>query len=286
MLRHIILTLVALFFGASSTRADFVYNDFSSTSGLHLNGNATTGAVAPASGTVLKLTAPNFFQAGSAFTTNLTPLSNQASFSTYFQFQMPNAGGIGDEDGAGADGIVFVVQTVSNNVGASGGGIGYQGIGHSLGIEIDTYNNGAPGDLDGNHVGVDLNGDINSVVQAHEPTRFNNGQIWNMWVDYNGTTDALDINWSQSTSRPALPQLAFSLQPYGGLVGVLGQSSAYVGFTAATGSGYEDQDIVDWQFRQEFNPIGAPEPGTFTLVGVGILGLCGSAWRRRKSAAA
>jgi hypothetical protein len=113
-------------------QADFAYNDFSSTAGLQLNGNATTGTVPPAAGTVLQLTTPGFFEAGSAFTTALTPLSNQASFSTYFQFQMPNAGGLGDGDGPGADGIVFVVQTVSNNVGASGGGIGYQGISHSL----------------------------------------------------------------------------------------------------------------------------------------------------------
>jgi hypothetical protein len=156
----------------------------------------------------------------------------------------------------------------------------------AFGIEIDTFNNGAPGDLDGNHVGVDINGDIDSVVQANEPTRFNNGEIWNMWIDYNGTSQLLDINWSLSTTRPAGPQLEYSLASQGGLASILGQSSAYVGFTAGTGAGFEDQDIIKWQLNQEFNPIGnAPEPGTFTLAGLGVAGLFGWNCRRRKSTA-
>lgn len=39
--------------------------------------------------------------------------------------------------GCGADGLVFVVQTNSNKVGG-GGGIGYQGIPNSVGVELDT----------------------------------------------------------------------------------------------------------------------------------------------------
>lgn len=272
---------------ASSARADFLYEDFSSTTGLQLNGNATTGVVAPATGTALRLTPGGTFQAGSAFTTAMVPLNNQASFSTYFQFQMPNAGGLADADGPGADGIVFVVQTVSNSVGSSGGGIGYQGIPHSLGVEIDTFDNNLPADQNGNHVGVDVNGNIDSLAQVPEPTRFNNGQIWNMWVDYNGSSKMLDINWSLSTTRPAVPQIAFSLAPQGGLVGLLGQSSAFVGFTAATGAGFADQDILNWQFRQDFSPISTvPEPGTLTLAGLGMASLFGWHWRRRKPTAA
>ncbi|MEO7762506.1 MAG: hypothetical protein ABIS68_11425 [Casimicrobiaceae bacterium] len=41
---------------------------------------------------------------------------------------------MGDSDGAGADGIVFVVQPVSSTVGGGGGGIGYFGIPTSLAV--------------------------------------------------------------------------------------------------------------------------------------------------------
>ena len=140
-------------------RTQFAYAKLAtanSTSGgqtLQVNGSASVGYM----GSQLQLTPSSPSQGGSAFTTNAISLGNNGSFSTHFQFQLSNSGGIGDEDGAGADGIVFVVQTVSNNVGAAGGGIGYSGIPNSIGIEFDTFDNG---EISGNHVGVDENGGL------------------------------------------------------------------------------------------------------------------------------
>jgi hypothetical protein len=233
---------------------------------------------------VLRLTPADFFQSGSAFTSTAVPLGNQASFSTYFQFRMSNAGGLGDGDGPGADGIVFVVQTVANNVGASGGGLGYQGINNSLGIEFDSFDNGTgAGDPNGNHAGVDLNGSVFSVATALEPNRWNDGQIWNAWVDYNGTTHLIEVRWSLTSSRPGAAQLSFTQD----LTAILGQTSAFVGFTAGTGSGVENQDILHWEFRQSFSPIGAgplPEPASVTLAGLGAVGLLAYRWRKRRAA--
>ena len=196
---------------------------------LTLNGNAAQV------GNVLRLTPAVATQSGSAFTDNLVPLGGLASFSTYFQFQITNSGGITDEDGAGADGIVFVVQTQNNTAGGAGGGIGYQGITPSVGIEFDTYNNGVPaGDPNGNHVGVDINGSVASTVTAIEPVRFNDGNVWNAWVDYDGNLNNLEVRWSQSVTRPILPQLASNVN----LAAVLGQNNAYLGFTAGTGSAF------------------------------------------------
>jgi hypothetical protein len=265
---------------AQSVRAQsFTYNDFSSTAGLQLNGTATTTTGdAPTSSTVLRLTPANFYQAGSAFSTTQISLQNQASFSTAFSFQMGNAGGIGDEDGAGADGIMFVVQTVANNVGSSGGGIGYAGINHSLGVEFDTYNNGGS-DGNGNHVAFNLNGVLTDTDLTAISTRMNNGAVWYAWVDYNGGLDDLQIRLSQTDVRPATPLIDANVD----LQATLGQDSAYVGFTAGTGSGYEDQDIVNWQFNDSFQPIqtvGAPDStATAGLLGIGLTGL--AALRRR-----
>ena len=165
---------------------------------------------------------------------------------------------------------MFVVQTVSNSVGASGGGIGYSGISPSLGVEFDTYDNGAGfGDPNGNHGGIDLNGNIASVQTAIEPVRFNDGDVWNAWVDYDGTTDQLEAHWSLSAIRPAAAQLSLNVD----LVTLLGADKAFVGFTSATGSGYGDHDILGWDFVGKFGPI--PEPTSVTLIFLGALGLIG-----------
>ena len=151
---------------------------------------------------VLRLT-NDYWQSGSAFLANTIALSNNTSFNSYFQFQITNSDGVGDDDGAGADGLVFIIQTIANNAGSVGGGIGYEGINKSLGIEFDTFQNSS-GDINGNHVGVDLNGDINSVIAQPVTNRLNNGNIWNAWVDYNGSTDVLEVRVSETNQREHL----------------------------------------------------------------------------------
>ena len=74
------------------------------------------------------------------------------SFSTVFSFEILSRGGLA----GGADGLTFTVQTNANNVGGIGGGLGYQGIGNSVAVEFDTYDNGEFGGS--NHVGIDVNG--------------------------------------------------------------------------------------------------------------------------------
>lgn len=237
----------------------FSFNDFSSVANLTINGNA--GQV----GNTLQLTPPTTGQSGSAFSTVQATLGSNASFSTLFSFQITSNGSFGDADGPGADGIVFVLQTQANNVGGAGGGIGYSGIAPSVGVEFDTYDNGGPADPNGNHVGIDVNGNVSSVATATSPGRFNDGQVWFVWVDFNGATNTLETRWSTSSARPAAAQLT-SVQ---NIAGILGQTSAFVGFTAGTGAGFGDQRILSWQFRDSFNPIGntAPEPGTLVLLG-------------------
>ena len=63
---------------------------------------------------------------------------------------------------AGADGVVFALQTNLLASGVSGGGIGYQTISPSLAVEFDTYQNGWDPTYD--HIAVISNGDVDHTT--------------------------------------------------------------------------------------------------------------------------
>ena len=153
------------------------YENFSDISAWQLNG--VTPSLTPNEHNVLRLTR-QLSQSGSAFLKNPIPLTDgqgfKASFSAAFGFKMSYPIGISDQDGKGADGLVFVVQTMESSVGGNGGGIGYEGIQRSLGVEFDTWNNGSVDGHNGNHIGINIDGDMDSIARLAVPRRFNNSQ--------------------------------------------------------------------------------------------------------------
>lgn len=250
-----------------------VFNDFSTTTGLQLNGGSATANDGVRD--VLRVTSSQYDQAGSVFSTNPITLGADVSFSTRFTFNFNNP------LGGGADGVVFTVQTNSSNVGGIGGGIGYQGIPNSVGIEFDNWYNGDFGDQDDNHVGINIGGSITSVAQTSSPFALDSGQDLTAWVDYNGATKLLEVRFANSNVRPAAALLSHNVD----LVSVLGTPNAYVGFTSGTGAAAANHDIVNWEFRDVYAPIssGVPEPQTWAMMIMGF-GAVGALARRRPAA--
>jgi hypothetical protein len=270
----LLLPLIAcMYFPFDVSATTISFSNFNSTAGLQLNGAAIP--VATGDGNVVRLAYQNA-QGGSLFTTN--PV-NVSQFSTSFSFRISAAGGdAADPSGQnGADGFTFTIQSTSASiVGNNGGGIGYGGILQSLAVEFDTWLNDETNTADpnSNHIGIDVNGSVKSLNSTAliEP-RFDDGNVWYAWIDYDGTT--LEIRANQSGSEPSLPLLQNTMN----IPNLINGDMAYVGFTSGTGGSWGNHDILSWGLK-ETSPV--PEPTTMLLLGTGIVGLAWSRLRGKK----
>lgn len=255
----------AVLFGMTATaaRAQTVsFPDFSDTTGLILTGSATT--LATSDGDVIRL-ASEGNTSGSVFSS--APIAAD-QFEAEFSFRISDPGGVVDGAGEpGADGLAFVVQTVSSDIGGSGGGLGYEGIAPSVAIEFDTFLNGPPiGDPSTNHLGVNAGGSVSSLATADVADDFDNGQVWNARVSYNGSL-------LRVVSAPdGLPINTYSLEFAIDVPAEVGQSTAFVGFTGGTAAAFADHDLLSFSYDSTI-----PAPGA----GAG-LALCGLVATRRR----
>jgi hypothetical protein len=250
------------------------YPDFSSTAGLTLVGSTGT------TGNQLELTPGAGGQSGAAYSTTAVSLGASDTFSTTFQFQFTNTGGI-----APADGITFVLAANPTGLGVGGGGMGYQGVGNSVAIEFDTFNNGSDDGGSSNHVAIDEDGHIDDGSASADQDLVNvygigscgfaagagcmsNGDIWTVTIGYDGTNLSLSIfDPAEGSAYTVYTAQALNIESF------LGTTSAFVGFTAGTGSGFEQHDILDWQLANTATLGGVPEPATIGLVFAGIAGI-------------
>jgi hypothetical protein len=241
-----VLGLAAIVVAAVSSDAGgraVVFEGFADASALLLNGDAATASTDD--GVVLRLTAAVSLQQGGAFSTVAV---DARAFSTYFTFRLSDAGGgtSACDPGPGGDGLVFVVQRGATIVPGSGAGIGYSGIANSVGVEWDTWCNEILNDPDSNHIGIDIDGNVDHGVGAPFAVgvtpRFSDGNLWHAWIDYDGTT--LEVRTNQSGVRPEVPDLVRDID----IPAVLGQDVGFVGFTSGTGGAWANHDIVFWEY--------------------------------------
>lgn len=294
--------LLALVIGgmmATSAQAEtFSYADFADTTGLQINGTAAATNIAGRD--VLRLTPPQGGAGGSVFNTQAIALTNDYGFSTRFTF---NIGSNGDTiyGPIGADGIAFVIQTQSNNVGGAGGALGYGGISPSVEVEFDTYSNGTDPGWNGNltannHIAIMQNGDYTNhlAYSIVSPTlNLSGGYDITAFIDYNGATNLMEVRWSTDGLRPASAGLSYTMD----LASLFGTDPVYVGFTGSTGANWSAQDIVNWTFNDTYAPIttsptqtipagssspgAVPEPATWSMMIAGF-GAVGGVTRRKR----
>jgi autotransporter-associated beta strand protein len=272
--------------GARVAAQPIVQSNFSSTTGLTLNSAATTNSTVSGEGTVVRLVAGGNNDRGSVFTS--APVSVGSGFSTTFNFRISSPGGISDGTGVGADGLAFVLQRIgATALGGTGEGIGYSGLSPSVAVEFDTWLNGH--DPNSNHVGVNTNGNLTSLTTTAVTPNFDNGARWTAWIDYNGTT--LEVRASTDGLRPTTALLSQTVN----LATTLGGTTAYLGFTAATGGATGVHDVLSWALLDSYaasgitmftwngtgawtdtarwNPTAVPTSSDIALVGSGVASL-------------
>ena len=166
-------------------------------------------------------------QSGSVWNTNIIDLGNSFDF-TFDVF-------LGCSDG-GADGMVFALQSVSTSVGSAGSGMGLGGVSPSLGVYLDTYENGADGDPWYDHISINRDGDIvhssgnnlaGPVQTSAASTNVEDCANHTLQIIWNSITQTLEVYFDGSL------RLSYT----GDIVNTIfgGNSNVYWGFTAATG---------------------------------------------------
>ena len=186
-------------------------------------------------------------QTGSVFTNNRITID---SFTTSFEIRL-HEGTQPDY----ADGITFVIQTGSPTaLGLGLVGMGYENIGNSIAIKLDTFQN--PGDPSDSSTGLYENGATPSggVDTTANGLLVNSQDTKLVTLTYNGTTltetitDTLDASDTFTTSYKV------------NIPAVIGSDTAYVGFTGSTGDSdyWELQDVTSWTFTSTEPLPGAP----------------------------
>jgi hypothetical protein len=214
--------------------------------GLRLVGSAER------TGTVLRLTPAERHMAGAAWFGDKQVVSN--GFTSSFEFQLTQQGGLGP----GADGFAFVLQNSGlDALGSPGSAGGFAlgdvqrygkapGIPQSIAIFFDTFRNQEIGDPSDNFITICTAGRPRQM--RWPPTRLANTR--KLPVNLKDRK----VHGARIVYQPPLLTVALDgrtvLTSTADLSTVVDEDgAAYVGFTASTGNGFENHDILNWSLR-------------------------------------
>ncbi|KAF8392982.1 hypothetical protein HHK36_021223 [Tetracentron sinense] len=235
---------------------NFIYTGFH---GVGNNNISMNGATKIDSNGVLELTNVTKRLIGRAFypsplrfknSTDGTPFSFSTSFAFAIVPEYPKLGG---------HGLTFTISPTKEFKGALPSQ--YFGLfnaenssNHIFAVEFDTVQELEFGDIDDNHVGIDINSPISndSASAAYyrdgstkkEALNLISGKTFQAWIDYDSRRNQLNVTLSPSSSKPSLPLLSLDLN-----LSTILNDFMYVGFSASTGLLVSSHYLFGWNFK-------------------------------------
>lgn len=200
-----------------------------------------------------------------------TPASFETTFS--FQFQSPSnisnsnplrGSNLSVQDGG--SGLTFIIVPDEFTVGRPGAWLGmlndvcdeeYK----AVGVEFDTRQNAEFGDLNDNHLGINLGSIVSTTtINASDVGIYlKDGLIHRAWISYDGQKKYIDIYLGQdSNEHPSKPVYSgnLDLSPYL-------NEYMFVGFSASTGNHTQIHNILSWNFTSTSQAnLRVPSPET------------------------
>ncbi|KAI3738332.1 hypothetical protein L2E82_28361 [Cichorium intybus] len=176
-----------------------------------------------------------------------------ASFTTFFSFSVTNL-----NPGSIGGGLAFVISPTDEDTGDAGGYLGIPT--GAIAVEFDTLMDVEFKDVNGNHLGVDLNSMVSADVADLDSVNIDlrSGDQINSWVEYNGSTQKLNISISYSNIKPSSPVLSIPID-----LNKYVNEFMYIGFTGSTQGSTEVHSVEWWTFTSSFDD--APPPPTATI---------------------
>ncbi|KAJ7950278.1 Lectin receptor kinase [Quillaja saponaria] len=124
---------------------------------------------------------------------------------------------------------------------------------HLFAVEFDTVQDFEFGDINDNHVGIDINsmesnksaaaGYFSDDSMKHD-LNLKSGKTILAWVDYDSTENVINVTLSLFSSKPRTPILSFPVD----LSPILDEFM-YVGFSASTGLLASSHYLLGWSFK-------------------------------------
>ncbi|GAB4856724.1 L-type lectin-domain containing receptor kinase VIII.1 [Ancistrocladus abbreviatus] len=177
-----------------------------------------------------------------------------ASFSTFFSFTITNL-----NPSSIGGGLAFVLSPDDESLGSAGGFIGLGGPGQGtdpgqrsgfVAVEFDTLMDVEFKDINGNHVGLDLNSMVSNQVcdLGSIDVELKSGDSINCWIEYSGSTRVFNISISYSNLKPKTPLLSFSVD-----LSLYLNDFMFVGFSGSTQGSTETHSVDWWSFSSSFD---------------------------------
>ena len=162
-------------------------------------------------------------------------------------------------DSNGADGMVFVMQTVGTNLlGVAGGGLGYEGIIPSIGVEMDTWQNTDMGDPFQDHISIISDGNVNHsastnlsgpVPASSSNSNIEDGEFHKFRLDWIPDMNTLEVYFDCDLRISVEVDIINDIFD--------GVTQVYWGFTGSTGGSNNNQSVCLNEFT-----LGLPETET------------------------